>query len=368
MKKVVKASMPTFKPKLIAADDKLAGGKEALNGARKRPITARAGQLATAFHFRLGMDIDRSVALANNLQSEPDLERIERAIEKPQEATLPQLRKAASDRFIEERNIKTDAEWQKQIDSLFGPESEKWVAELKHKYDIPFDQVGGQGLGYQEYLATGRITCRNLAKSGNLVYDRAVYFTEFELQVYRKEHYFRDDADDDAIDKDTTEKSSLEERLALIEDYARANPQASLRDKLLQVFPELGQSPSSAVVSPSPLPSTAPEKYQGLRGPETPPAFVQRVYGEWLGHGLTRAHIRKLDSKLYDAINNWLSRPGNEWPADVDLPTLKELNDRWADRVQKEGFAPALSEGESGFALREIDRLRGVIQRRQEKQ
>lgn len=76
------------------------------------------------------------------------------------------------------------------------------------------------------------------------------------------------------------------------------------------------------------LPTEAPEKYQGLRGPETPPAFVQRVYGEWLGQGLTRAHIRTLDPKLYEGINNWLSRPSNEWPADVDLPTLKEQNDR----------------------------------------
>lgn len=162
---------------------------------------------------------------------------------------------------------------------------------------------------------------------------------------------------------------TLDEALDELNGFIARHPGQSIsKELLLGFFPQLGLSSTTQdTARRAVLPPEAPEKYQGLRGPETPPAFVQRVYGEWLGHGLTRAHIRKLDPKLYDAINNWLSRPGNEWPADVDLPTLKELNDRWADRIQKEGFAPVSSEGEPGFALREIDRLRGVIQRRQEK-
>ncbi len=79
------------------------------------------------------------------------------------------------------------------------------------------------------------------------------------------------------------------------------------------------------------LPELAPEIYQGLRGPETPPQFVQRVYGPWLGHGLDRGHVRQLDPTLYQAIVNWSRR--NEWPADVDLPTRPEKGKRWVEMI-----------------------------------
>lgn len=84
-------------------------------------------------------------------------------------------------------------------------------------------------------------------------------------------------------------------------------------------------SPSGHIAS---LPVQAPEIYGGLRGPETPPEFVKRVYAPWLGQGLDRAHIKHLDPKLYTAIDNWTRKPGNEWPADVDLPTRAEQNQR----------------------------------------
>ncbi|WP_139797402.1 hypothetical protein [Novosphingobium sp. B1] len=90
----------------------------------------------------------------------------------------------------------------------------------------------------------------------------------------------------------------------------------------------LGPSAELSALPAVSLPDQAPEIYQGLRGPETPPEFVKRVYGPWLGQGLTRADIRKLDPKLSVAITNWLSRSGNEWPADVDLPTKAEQNER----------------------------------------
>lgn len=115
------------------------------------------------------------------------------------------------------------------------------------------------------------------------------------------------------------------------------------------------------------LPESAPEIYPGLRGPESPPKFVERVYAPWLGQGLTRAHIRKLDPKLAVAINNWLSRPGNEWPADVDLPTKAEQTSRWVERVKSEGLTKAV-EGMSGDdALRVASRYHGALNRRKEK-
>jgi hypothetical protein len=59
---------------------------------------------------------------------------------------------------------------------------------------------------------------------------------------------------------------------------------------------------------------------------ETPPEFIRREYAPWLGQGLTQAHIRRLDKSLYMALHKWLQ--SHEPPADLDLPTQKERNDR----------------------------------------
>lgn len=112
-----------------------------------------------------------------------------------------------------------------------------------------------------------------------------------------------------------------------------------------------------------PLPDAAPEIYQGLRGPETPPAFVQRVYGPWLGHGLDRAHIRHLDPKLSAAIDNWMSRPGNEWPAEVDLPTRSEQNRRVVERLRAQAPDGDINKVIGSFTMREAERLRSAAKR-----
>lgn len=161
-------------------------------------------------------------------------------------------------------------------------------------------------------------------------------------------------------------QGSLDGLKALIDSYAVEHPGEPIADIAFTAFTRQMQKIPLASGQPQ-LPTVAPEIYQGLRGPEPPPAFVQRVYGPWLGHGLTKAHIRKLDPKLYTAIDNWLKKPGCEWPADVDLPTLKEQNSRWADRVQSEGLANVLGDASPSFALKEAARLSGVLQRRREK-
>lgn len=68
---------------------------------------------------------------------------------------------------------------------------------------------------------------------------------------------------------------------------------------------------------------------------ETPPSFIKRIYGEWLGQGLTRADLRGLDGQLYGALSHYLRTA--EMPKDVDLPTLKEQNDRWVRAVRERG-------------------------------
>jgi hypothetical protein len=75
------------------------------------------------------------------------------------------------------------------------------------------------------------------------------------------------------------------------------------------------------------IPAEAPSKWsKRVRKAETPIDFIQREYASWLGKGLTRAHLRRLDMSLYDALNHWLKN--NALPSEVDLPTKKEMIDR----------------------------------------
>lgn len=136
-----------------------------------------------------------------------------------------------------------------------------------------------------------------------------------------------------------------------LEDYARLLfPEWSFAERV-KAFESDQKSPS--------LPKDAPEKYQGLRSPETPPTFVKRVYGPWLGHGLDRGHIRQLDPTLYQAIVNWSRR--NKWPTEIDLPTRSQQIDRKLERLQA-------GEAVGDFTLREMQRTAAALQRRRERQ
>jgi len=74
------------------------------------------------------------------------------------------------------------------------------------------------------------------------------------------------------------------------------------------------------------LPKKAPELYQDRAyASENPPDFINRVYNDWLGKGLAKNNLMKLDSPLYFAHAGWVRRHGR--PDNLDLPTLKELND-----------------------------------------
>lgn len=159
----------------------------------------------------------------------------------------------------------------------------------------------------------------------------------------------------------TTLQTGIDPRWEELERFAIENKGIGVAARGHELFPEFQQSHESSVA----LPTEAPETYQGLRGPETPPAFVQRVYGPWLGHGLTRAHIRTLDSKLYDAINNWTSRPGNEWPAEVDLPTKAEQNTRDLETLRATAADGQIGRVLGDFTAREAGRIRSALQRRE---
>jgi len=71
---------------------------------------------------------------------------------------------------------------------------------------------------------------------------------------------------------------------------------------------------------------------------ETPPEFIERVYGEdglgRLGRGFTQADLKACDRSLYLALHRWLHTTDpttGDWyamPPSLDLPTQKEWNDR----------------------------------------
>jgi hypothetical protein len=163
----------------------------------------------------------------------------------------------------------------------------------------------------------------------------------------------------------TTYSESLAEKLASIDAFAAQNPGAPVSGQILETFPELLkiQAPER-VTLPSEPPAHWPEDRIAVKGVlETPPDFMRRNYAQWLGKGLTRADIRRLDKPLSTALDNWLRR--NPMPDDLDLPTLKEQNSRWIDRIEREGIGAVSAEGDVEAILKHGQRLLSAKRRRE---
>lgn len=81
------------------------------------------------------------------------------------------------------------------------------------------------------------------------------------------------------------------------------------------------------------LPAEAPSKWLDRADKaEDAVSFVRRVYAPWLGKGVSRPDIRRLDKSLYHALSNWVTKNG-PLPSDVHLPTKKELYDTRLESV-----------------------------------
>jgi hypothetical protein len=137
----------------------------------------------------------------------------------------------------------------------------------------------------------------------------------------------------------TSYTDSISERLEIINQFAAVNPGKPVSGKILELFPELAKaSEIPRVTVPEVAPAIWPNDRIEINGVlETPPDFIKRNYAEWLGKGITRADVRRLDKPLSTALDNWLRR--NPMPDDLDLPTLKEQNLRWIERIDRGGLA-----------------------------
>ena len=84
------------------------------------------------------------------------------------------------------------------------------------------------------------------------------------------------------------------------------------------------------------LPTHAPEFWdrRDLNAKENAAQFTRRVYAKWLGKGLTRRDLNRLDNKLYRALSVWVHRHPSD--AIEELPPLSEAMDELIERLSGE--------------------------------
>ena len=134
-------------------------------------------------------------------------------------------------------------------------------------------------------------------------------------------------------------KLSVEEVLARMESaLLQAGISRERRAIALQAVRQHEQA-KAAIKPPEPdKPHVAPALWmsEARQEGESPADFIHRVYAPWIGKGFSRVDLLRLDPKLYRALGNWLLRKGNVlW---FDLPTRKEVNDRWIEKMTREGW------------------------------
>jgi hypothetical protein len=116
--------------------------------------------------------------------------------------------------------------------------------------------------------------------------------------------------------------------------------------------PQLVTSESDGTKGFSKIPVVAPKLWEGRpkEGKMNPAQFIEEVYGDWIGKGLDRAVIRRLDRGLYQAFATWVRRH--------DIPTrlvslMDENHSKRVDSMRVDAeLAAALIEKPSDAYLR----------------
>lgn len=100
---------------------------------------------------------------------------------------------------------------------------------------------------------------------------------------------------------------------------------------------------STTPVEPPPLPTKAPMLWKEARekGIKVDPhIFTHLYYRKWIGHGLTRQHLNRLDPDLYRALSVWEHRHPQDRIAAI--PTLAEVLDQRIAKLSEEFTADEL--------------------------
>jgi hypothetical protein len=150
--------------------------------------------------------------------------------------------------------------------------------------------------------------------------------------------------------------SLMNELVQLVEDEVLISSADKFLLKELQTRMQFSIAARVAPTDP-PVPEVAPAKWLERKNrDETPLDFIRREYAPWLGKGLSKRDIRRLDRSLYLAFYAWKAE-GGVIPPDFDLPTQKQVNDA---ELERRGFAS----GQLDLGVREAMRLYHVMKRR----
>jgi hypothetical protein len=113
----------------------------------------------------------------------------------------------------------------------------------------------------------------------------------------------------------------------------RADLAAIIKSAMDDVGPAEVTTPAPLPLAP-PLPQTPPETWaqRDLNQRENPTGFTRRVYGPWIGRGLTRGYLKDLDAELYRALSVWLTRHPDD-PIASELPRKSDMNDALIEQL-----------------------------------
>jgi len=239
-----------------------------------------------------------------------------------------------------------------------------WSEEDEYFHRILTNFVDGKRF---QYLTDAVNYCRviRLAKSEILTYYNILNF-----------------ALNNHIDKPLESEAAvptLEERDRFLAYYAERASGEQVVQLVHHLYPEIRRTvgtgtPNTRAVDmgapPEPLPQTAPELWKGGRGKTTDPdgnpeqivPFITRVYGRWMSKGLTRSHLRHLDSDAVKALENYefqarKSSKAPDYPPGWDLPSNRVTAERERRDFEQRG-TEALSGLSGNDAIRKLDRVR----------
>ena len=156
------------------------------------------------------------------------------------------------------------------------------------------------------------------------------------------------------------------ERWALVDEFAAKYPGAPVSTFAQLLFSPAyktveapGREPAEVVIADGDDKTNHPPLWADRESGDTPVSFVRKHYGVWRDgvwdpNGLTRPDLRH-DRQLYNSLANYERRHPEEA---LNLPTKKQVNDAWVQRVLNGEEVPSTTLEKERFAI--TARRRGI--------